>query len=158
MFVQIRSLKKQQENSGLCLIVTIRAFSHVKCGGKRLVSVRLVWKTKATRIEFPKTTKKKPTKHNDKYAIWGQLTLLLSVSLSHMLGSRFSDFLHISSPFTKRACFISVCVSIMFSKVPTWIEANKSLGSNFTTVIGRQWQSAIYQLLVFHWETKEARS
>ncbi|XP_029687357.1 protein O-mannosyl-transferase TMTC1 isoform X5 [Takifugu rubripes] len=29
--------------------------------------------------------------------------------ISHMLGSRFSDFLHISSPFTKRACFISVC-------------------------------------------------
>lgn len=74
---------------------------------------------------------KKPT-DSDKYAIWGQLTLLLSVSLSHMLGSRFSDFLHISSPFTKRACFISVCVSIMFSKVPTWIKANKTLGSNLT--------------------------
>lgn len=80
-------------------------------------------------LEFLKTTKKRTD--SDKYEIWGQLTLLLSVSLSHMLGSRFSDFLHISSPFTKRACFISVCVSIMFSKVPTWIEANKTRGSNF---------------------------
>eukprot|EP00066_Takifugu_rubripes_P025298 XP_011614564.1 PREDICTED: transmembrane and TPR repeat-containing protein 1 isoform X3 [Takifugu rubripes] len=40
--------------------------------------------------------------------------------ISHMLGSRFSDFLHISSPFTKRACFISVCVLIILS-VRLWL-------------------------------------
>lgn len=106
--------KKQQENSGLCLTVTVRAFSHAKYGGKKLA-----WETKATgsvALNFPKLRK---NTDSDKYEIWGHLTLLFSVSLSHMFGSRFSDFLHISSPFTKRACFISVCVSITFAKVPT---------------------------------------
>lgn len=81
--------------------------------------MRLAWKTKATGIDALNFPKLRKNTDSDKYEIWGQLTLLLSVSLSHMLGSRFSDFLHISSPFTKRGCFISVCVSIMFSKVPT---------------------------------------
>ncbi|TWW73551.1 protein O-mannosyl-transferase TMTC1 isoform X2 [Takifugu flavidus] len=52
--------------------------------------------------------------------IYDALVLCRKPLAYHMLGSRFSDFLHISSPFTKRACFISVCVLIILS-VRLWL-------------------------------------
>lgn len=107
-------------------------------------------------LEFPKTTKK----HNDsdKYIMrsgdsWLCYCLYPSVTCWAQDLVTFCTSV-VPSP-NAPASFLSVWV-LCFPKYPHELKLIKLLVQ--TLVIGSQWQSAIYQLLVFHWETKETRT